>query len=198
MFNCAVCKVHGCVGGEKLPLICPTREGELQEKAMNMYKEEEEYLIAYNAALVNEEAKGKLTRIEETIAFAKKCNYKKIGLLFCISLVKEAELLEDILKENSFDVVGVICKNGGIPKSEIGIGEKPTGVVNKKDIMCNPIGQAMYINEMKTDFNIILGLCVGHDTLAIKHLDAPVTVIAVKDKVLNHNPLKGLYLKEVK
>lgn len=198
MFNCAICKVHGCFNGDKghLPTICPTKEGELQEKSKEMYKNEEDRFIAYNAALVSEEYGGTITRIDETIAFAKKCNYKKIGLLFCVSLMREAEMIENILKSHDLDVVGVICKNGGIPKSQIGIGKDPSGNLTKKDIMCNPIGQALYINERKTDFNIILGLCVGHDTLAIKHLDAPVTVLAVKDRVLKHNPLAALDLKE--
>jgi uncharacterized metal-binding protein len=41
--------------------------------------------------------------------------------------------------------------------------------------------------------NILLGLCVGDDTLFIKHSKAPVTVLAVKDRVLAHNPLGALY-----
>ena len=62
--------------------------------------------------------------------------------------------------------------------------------------MCNPIGQAMFLNEAKTDFNIILGLCVGHDSLFIKYSEAPVTVFAVKDRVLGHNPLAAIYQAE--
>ncbi len=44
--------------------------------------------------------------------------------------------------------------------------------------------------------NLILGLCVGHDTLFIKHSQAPVTVLAAKDRFLGHNPLAALYLAE--
>ncbi len=62
--------------------------------------------------------------------------------------------------------------------------------------MCNPIGQAIALNNAHTDLNIILGLCVGHDTLFIKHSKAPVTVMAVKDRVLGHNPMAALYLAE--
>jgi uncharacterized metal-binding protein len=40
---------------------------------------------------------------------------------------------------------------------------------------------------------VLLGLCVGDDTLFIKHAKAPVTVLAVKDRVLAHNPLGALY-----
>ena len=59
--------------------------------------------------------------------------------------------------------------------------------------MCNAIGQAIVLNEAHTDLNILLGLCVGHDSLFIKHSDAPITVFAVKDRVLCHNPLAVIY-----
>ncbi|KJS88133.1 MAG: metal-binding protein, partial [Peptococcaceae bacterium BICA1-8] len=39
-------------------------------------------------------------------------------------------------------------------------------------------------------------LCVGHDSLFIKYSHAPVTVLAVKDRVLAHNPLAALYCAE--
>jgi len=55
--------------------------------------------------------------------------------------------------------------------------------------MCNPVLQAMVVNEAKTDFNILLGLCVGHDSMYFKYADAPTTVLAVKDRVAGHNPL---------
>ncbi len=59
--------------------------------------------------------------------------------------------------------------------------------------MCNPIGQALVLNKEKTDLNIILGLCIGHDILFTQHSAAPVTTLAVKDRVLAHNPLGALY-----
>jgi len=62
--------------------------------------------------------------------------------------------------------------------------------------MCNPIGQALFLNKSQTDFNIILGLCVGHDSLFIKYAEAPVTVFAVKDRVMAHNSMGALYLSD--
>lgn len=62
--------------------------------------------------------------------------------------------------------------------------------------MCNPIGQSLLANEQKTDFNIILGLCVGHDTLVMKYLNSPMTTLAVKDRVTGHNPLVPIYLSD--
>jgi uncharacterized metal-binding protein len=59
--------------------------------------------------------------------------------------------------------------------------------------MCNPIGQAMIVNRAKTDFNVLLGLCVGHDSMVFKYAEAPCTVLAVKDRLLGHNPLAAIY-----
>jgi uncharacterized metal-binding protein len=59
--------------------------------------------------------------------------------------------------------------------------------------MCNPIAQALYLNEMATELNIIIGLCVGHDSLFYKHSDAMVTTLVAKDRVLAHNPAGALY-----
>ncbi|MBW2121998.1 MAG: DUF1847 domain-containing protein, partial [Deltaproteobacteria bacterium] len=44
-----------------------------------------------------------------------------------------------------------------------------------------------------TDFNILLGLCVGHDSLFLKYAEAFSTVLIVKDRVLGHNPAAALY-----
>ena len=33
--------------------------------------------------------------------------------------------------------------------------------------ICNPILQAEILNKEKTDLNIVMGLCVGHDSLFI-------------------------------
>jgi len=60
-------------------------------------------------------------------------------------------------------------------------------------VSCNPIAQALLLNEVETDFNIIVGLCVGHDSLFIKYSKAPVTVLIAKDRRLAHNPAAALY-----
>jgi len=53
--------------------------------------------------------------------------------------------------------------------------------------------QAFVLNDAETEFNIMLGLCVGHDSLFMRYSDAPCTVLAVKDRVTGHNPLAALY-----
>ena len=48
----------------------------------------------------------------------------------------------------------------------------------------------------KTDLNVMMGLCVGHDSLFIKYSEAPVTVLFTKDRVTGHNAVQPLYLTE--
>lgn len=132
-------------------------------------------------------------RFLEIVEFAQKMGYKKLGLVFCLGLAKEAAIANQLLENHGFDVTSVVCKAGGVPKEEIGIKEDEKIFIGGHESMCNPILQAMVVNEAKTDFNILLGLCVGHDSLFFKYADAPTTVLAVKDRVTGHNPLAALY-----
>jgi uncharacterized metal-binding protein len=136
------------------------------------------------------------TRIVEICEFAEKMGYKRLGLAFCIGLTKEAEAVEEILKVNGFEVVSVLCKAGRTSKSTIGIKEEEKIFQGTDESMCNPIYQAKLLNHEKTELNVLLGLCVGHDSLFFKYADAPTTVLAVKDRVTGHNPLAAIYLSE--
>ncbi len=132
-------------------------------------------------------------RIQEICEFAKKMNYHRLGLIFCIGLAREAKMVSDILSKQGFKVVSVVCKVGTVPKEEIGIKEEEKIFIGQHETMCNPVAQALIVNKQKTQFNILLGLCVGHDSLFFKHADAPTTVLAVKDRVTGHNPLAAVY-----
>ncbi|MBZ4663045.1 MAG: metal-binding protein [Caloramator sp.] len=198
MYTCASCNEHYCRRGEleKTPSNCPCNETAEVEKFKELYLQEENYKLAYNSALVEAEGYCKKTRLEEIMDFANKCDFKKLGIAFCVGLNQEAKKLAQILKENGFEVCSIICKNGSIPKEFLNIKEHQKVRPGNFEAICNPIGQAMFLNNEKTDLNIILGLCVGHDSLFIKYSEAPVTVFAVKDRVLAHNPLGALYLSD--
>ena len=133
-------------------------------------------------------------RILEICEFAKKMAYDKLGLAFCLGLAKEAGVVEEILSRHGFHVVSVLCKVGRSSKDIIQV--PPEDRINRgsDESMCNPIFQANLLNEEQTDFNILLGLCVGHDSLFFKYANAPTTVLAVKDRVTGHNPLAAIYL----
>ena len=198
MTKCAECTLHGCELNdmEKTMKDCPSKETELQKQAQALYREKENLQIAHTASVVEAEGYGSLCRLEEIMLFSKKNGFQKLGLVFCIGLAKEARVVEKILTYNGFEVVSAACKNGAVPKSHIDVTDAETLSGNCGEIMCNPIGQALLMNSEKTQLNIILGLCVGHDTLALKYLEAPATILAVKDRVTGHNPLAAVYVAE--
>ena len=122
--------------------------------------------------------------------------YHTIGLAFCKGLKKEAKVVAELLRSHGFVVVSVICKTGGIPKEDAGIPKDKKIHPDQFEPMCNPIAQARLLNSRHTDFNIALGLCVGHDSLFYKHSDALVTTLVAKDRVLAHNPCGAIYCAE--
>ena len=104
--------------------------------------------------------------------------YTKLGIATCIGLIDEAQHIAQYLK-GDFEVYVVICKNGGLLKTGLDLEQIND---DSDEVMCNPIGQALFLNQKQTDMNIICGLCVGHDILFTKYSEAPVTTIIVKDQ----------------
>ena len=134
------------------------------------------------------------TRVEEVMAFARTLGAHTVGVAFCSSLSFEARIFCSVLRDNGFAVESVICKNGSHAPDDLGIASpKPAG---EDCVVCNPIVQAELLNEAKTGLNVIMGLCPGHDSLFIRHSEAPVTVMAVRDFAAGHNPLAPLYQHE--
>lgn len=197
MFTCADCARRACRTGETAgyPRDCPSPQlGEAESLAR--YRDETEERLAVNAARVEGHGYGRLTRVEETIDFARRCSFSHLGLAFCVGLHAEAKIVARILRANGFAVDSVACKNGSFPKEELGLSDEDKVRPGRFEAMCNPIGQAMALSRAGTELNIVLGLCVGHDSLFMMHSKAPVTVLAVKDRVLGHNPLAAVYLAD--
>ncbi len=136
------------------------------------------------------------TRIVETCEFAIKMGYKRIGLAFCLGLTKEAKVVGEILTGYGFELVSICCKAGNSSKDIIGISNDEKVYKGTDEAMCNPIFQAKIMTNEQVDFNILLGLCVGHDSLFLQYTDIPTTVLAVKDRVTGHNPLAAIYQSE--
>ena len=67
---------------------------------------------------------------------------------------EETMQLAKILESHGFELSTVACTvNGG----------------------CNPVGQAMTLNQQGTELNVIMGLCMGHDVLPIMMLYPAIT-----------------------
>ncbi|MCJ7774398.1 MAG: DUF1847 domain-containing protein [Desulfobacterales bacterium] len=185
---------------------CPTLRYEtVREESRKVYKNAEDLELARQASIQEGECYANKvenpfvleptkTRIVEIIEFAEKMGYKRLGLAFCVGLAKEASIVEKIFSNHGFEIVSVVCKAGRELKQDIGIESKDYVMPYTKEAMCNPIFQAKLLNYEKTEFNVLLGLCVGHDSLFFKYAEAFTTVLAVKDRVTGHNPLAAIYL----
>jgi uncharacterized metal-binding protein len=133
------------------------------------------------------------TRIQETAEFAHKMGYRRLGVAFCAGLHEEARALTAMLAAEGFEVVSVVCKVGATPKEATGLLEGQKVRVGEFESMCSPIAQAGVLNAERTEFNIMVGLCVGHDSLFLKYSDALCTVLVAKDRVLAHAPAAALH-----
>lgn len=192
--SCIDCAVTACNGkGGMFPDFCPTCEldPEKLESAVRLYIDDEENSAVMKAAAeVEAENYCRMTRIEEIAEFASKTGARKLGIATCVGLISEARTAAKIFRHKGFEVVGAACKIGAQPKVSVGIDERCCDVGPN---ICNPIMQAKLLNEEKTDLNVVIGLCVGHDSLFYKYSDALCTTLITKDRVLGHNPAAALY-----
>ena len=206
--RCATCavKTRICRSEDGAgPDFCPTiNYRDVIEKAIKEYEKPEIKEFARLASLQeaecysNKEVKPYVLhpvkpRVQEICEFSHKMGYKKLGIAHCAGLMPEAKSLSKILTVQGFDTVSVSCKVGCTPKEVLGLKDDEKINIYEFESMCSPIVQAILLNEEKTDFNILLGLCVGHDSLFFKYAEAYTTVLVAKDRVLAHNPAAALY-----
>lgn len=208
--QCAKCPNMYCSSGpmEKLnknalPEYCPmcTNEDTIRE-SREQYGVEDVKKLYVPSTITEKEAYQTVRgtrmavrpRIKELIELAKLLEVEKIGIAFCAGLKNEASRLTEFLENNDFKVASALCKCGGTDKTELGVKpEHKIGDSEKFEAGCNPILQAKLLNKAETGINVIVGLCIGHDMLFTMNSEAPVTTLVVKDRLLGHNPVIGLF-----
>ena len=117
-------------------------------------------------------------------------------MAFCSGLGEEASKANAILEGHGLEVISVICSCGGIDKQDVGIpAEYKIRSPESFESTCNPLLQAELLNQSKTAFNVLVGLCVGHDMLFTRYSTSPVSTLIVKDRFTGHNPLISLYTR---
>ena len=192
--SCIDCAVKACMtpdNEENYPKFCQTREitDEVRQEVIELYQSDEENAMVMKAA-AEVEMMGKMTRVEETMEFAKRIGAKKIGIVTCIGVLSEARMLGKIFRTQGFEVYGVSCKCGAIRKKAIGLDQK----TEKMGIMtCDPILQARRMDEENVDLIVTIGLCVGHDAIFYKYAKGLVTTLFTKDKITVHNAVAPLH-----
>jgi len=195
--SCSECGPLNCYRREtKYPPFCLTEAAEQQEiEAITEHLRGDnlEGRMARAAAEIEGLYYCKATRVEEIILFAKRIGVTRIGIATCRGLIQEARTFAKIVRAKGLEPFTVVCKIGSVEKAEIGVADEAKVVKGSYEAMCNPILQAKTLNSQNTGLNVLVGLCVGHDSLFIKYSQAPVTTLVVKDRVLGHNPVAALY-----
>ena len=148
-------------------------------QAAELYDELDRQLVG--AIIESKKAGG--SRIDQLIDLAHRMGVFSVGIAYCVGFAEQAQKLAERL-EGEFDVVTVDCKVHGLQAEDL--------IPGASGALCNPAGQADVLNMAGTDLNISIGLCLGCDMIFQKHSIAPVTVLAVKDRATNHQPLAAL------
>ena len=193
MYTCSSCTVHTCEKPEKgnYPKNCPVLQ---KERIAEILKEYEPYREFFTTcAKIEADGYCQWPRLRETLQLCQRMGYKKLGLAFCAGFRSEAKILENLLRSKGFEVVSAVCKVGGVDKEDFGMPSECKINPEGYEPICNPIAQAELLNDFETEFNIVLGLCVGHDSLFLKHANALSTVLVAKDRVMAHNPCCAIY-----
>lgn len=198
--KCASCGVQAC-GAEPetatYPTFCPMAQDlPALPEAREAYTDPETLALAQAAARTEAAGYCKETRVQEVMGFARRLGVRRLGIASCVGLIREARMLQDILVANGFEVVSVCCKVGSIPKEEIGLADEEKIRPGGFEALCNPVGQAKLLNAAGTGLNVVVGLCVGHDSLFFRYSEAPATVLVAKDRVTGHNPAAALYTSQ--
>lgn len=191
--SCIDCGTTNCnLQDSVYPDFCLTTgmDEKVLTRAMAAYDDPDDRKISQVSASVEHDGYMQWTRVEELMVFSERMGYKKLGIATCVGLIRESRTLAQILRNHGFEVYGVACKCGVQKKASVGCDPSCDELGPN---MCNPVLQAELLNEEGTDFNVTMGLCVGHDSLFYKHSNAPVTTLVAKDRVLAHNPCAALY-----
>ena len=194
--SCVDCGTQNCkLKTRTYPEFCLTTNLSDDDSAwaLERYEEDRNREIMIASAEVEFEGYCQWTRVQEIMEFARKIGARKIGIANCIGLIREARIFAKILRANGFEPYAVICKVEGRAKSSVGIPEKCEEI---GPAMCNPVLQARLLNKAGTDLNVVIGLCVGHDSLFYRYSDAYVTTLVTKDRVTGNNPAAALYTAE--
>lgn len=200
--GCAYCPptVRACRDGEddkRGPGFCPSKvDPDGIADAADYHRDPFTERVAQVSAVVESEGYCKWTRVEEICHFAKRMDFRRVGIATCISFVDLSRVFSAILESHGLEVVSVACKNGSVPKEEIGLKDEEKVRPGRFEPICNPLSQAELLNRAACELNVLVGLCVGHDSLFIRHSRGLVTTLVTKDRVLAHNPVGALQLAD--
>jgi uncharacterized metal-binding protein len=191
-YACASCAKTSCFHGDLdgMPKTCPARIDAA------VATDETPYLASDRAETMRIADQTPFTedgcqrnRVEELVTFARGRGMRRIGIAFCVTLIKEAQELARQLRAAGLAAELVCCRVGAIDYDRIGL---PKAHPNRFAAICNPVAQARLLNRSKVDLVAQVGLCIGHDLILQEECETPVTTLVVKDRVFDHHPVLAL------
>jgi uncharacterized metal-binding protein len=182
--DCLRCDEKACLRGESCPAL---------DRSIFVEPSAEIHHLLDTSMDIAFEEERRLCRVAELVYFCLGMKYRTLGVAYCVDLEEPAEILTSLLRR-FFHVVPVCCKVGGskVDDTAMDLGNR-SYEKSSPAIACNPLGQAAVLNAARTDFNVLVGLCMGVDCIFSKVSEAPVTTIFVKDKSLANNPIGAIY-----
>ncbi len=178
--QCSSCFKQSCVGdGHQEKPYCPTyAHPEIFDEAKKIYaKDSETGFLAKQAAIIESKGYMMWPRLKDTIELARRMEFKKIAVLFCPDLRKEAKKAYRIFTENNFTVVSRVC---GINKSKPQLSE---AVISE-------------LNEYSPELIVNAGLCIAFEAEALRLFKVPVTTFIARDKKMNNYPASAVYASD--
>lgn len=187
--GCSCVSMCAILTGEPRPPGCPTAvHAALLDRAREEYRREDSFARKVWLAFARLVGTGgaKRSRLEHILEFAASMGWRRLGVASCARYLEQVALVERVARENGFECMGVTCKVGDNSFADLEI------AVDSDWTLCNPLGQAMLLNEFGSDLNIAMGLCMGHDIIFQHYSQAPVTTLTVKEKISDDHPLETL------
>ncbi len=180
--NCLNCRAKSC----RVNQSCGAEKFSRDEVRNQYHRPVAAKMVKAAAVLVDDGRAGTLSRMEELLEFAGRGGYNKVGLAYCYGMEKTAETVADLFRKQNLPCIGISCTCGAMGQNELNNDSELEGV------SCNPLGQARQMTEEGVDLAVVIGLCLGHDILFQREFKGDQTTLIVKDRVYNHNPLKGI------
>ncbi len=168
--ECAKCSSYMCRTGsiDVAPVNCPMHGG--FPSFADLYADDESRRMAYQSALVEADGYCRWTRVREVAALSRRMGFARVGIAHCADMYREANLVDRFLTGHEIETV-----------------------LPPRTRHCSPRKQAELFQREDTDFNLIAGMCVGHDAVFIRESHVAVTSLVVRDLRLRHNPVGALY-----
>ena len=130
---------------------------------------------------------AKKSRVEHIVDFCRSLGVNTMGVASCLRYLKEAHFLRQLFMEQGWGAHVAICKFGGFKTPDVAV-QKDTDW-----IVCNPLGQALLLNDLGCEVNVTLGLCMGHEMIFNHYSEGLVTNLVVKEKISQEHSLDTLH-----